>query len=120
MDIDRVFKVPSLPTGKKRRLEPSGEDILKKFRTEEYGSQQNKFKATVEDEHESMDGDDQENASYAPGNDPDYFAEEDEDGRFFGGGLTSEQKEILNIFDHAPNSAAQGTGRQPSYCISIA
>jgi beta-catenin-like protein 1 len=37
----------------------------------------------------------------APGNDPDYFAEEDEDGRFFGGGLTSEQKEILNIFDNA-------------------
>jgi beta-catenin-like protein 1 len=39
--------------------------------------------------------------NFAPGNDPDYFAEEDEEGRFFGGGLTSEQKEILNIFDNA-------------------
>jgi beta-catenin-like protein 1 len=39
--------------------------------------------------------------NFAPGNDPDYFAEEDEDGRFFGGGLTNEQKEILNIFDNA-------------------
>jgi beta-catenin-like protein 1 len=39
--------------------------------------------------------------TFAPGNDPDYFAEEDEEGRFFGGGLTSEQKEILNIFDNA-------------------
>lgn len=37
----------------------------------------------------------------APGNDPDYFAEEDEEGRFFGGGLTNEQKDILNIFDNA-------------------
>ncbi len=36
-----------------------------------------------------------------PGNDQDSFAEEDEEGRFFGGGLTSEQKEILNIFDNA-------------------
>ena len=39
--------------------------------------------------------------NFAPGNDPDYFAEEDEEGRFFGGGLTNEQKEILNIFDDA-------------------
>ena len=38
---------------------------------------------------------------FAPGNDADYFAEEDEEGRFFGGGLTNEQKEILNIFDNA-------------------
>ena len=39
--------------------------------------------------------------TFAPGNDPDYFAEEDEEGRFFGGGLTSLSKEILNIFDNA-------------------
>jgi beta-catenin-like protein 1 len=38
---------------------------------------------------------------FAPGGDADYFAEEDEDGRFFGGGLTSEQKDILNIFEKA-------------------
>ncbi|KAG6917898.1 hypothetical protein DXG01_000507 [Tephrocybe rancida] len=50
--------------------------------------------ATVEDEEDvDMDRD------FAPGGDADYFAEEDEDGRFFGGGLTSEQKEILNIFE---------------------
>ena len=38
-------------------------------------------------------------ADFAPGGDAYYFVEEDEEGRFFGGGLTSEQKEILNIFD---------------------
>lgn len=36
---------------------------------------------------------------FAPGGDADYFVEEDDEGRFFGGGLTSEQKDILNIFD---------------------
>ena len=45
--------------------------------------------------------DEEEDSSFAPGGDADYFAEEDDEGRFFGGGLTSEQKEILNIFDKA-------------------
>jgi hypothetical protein len=41
----------------------------------------------VPDEDSAMDTSD-----FAPGGDADYFEEEDEDGRFFGGGLTSEQK----------------------------
>ena len=53
----------------------------------------------VIDEDAEMNGDDA--GDFAPGGDADYFAEEDEEGRFFGGGLTSEQKEILNIFDNA-------------------
>jgi hypothetical protein len=55
-----------------------------------------------------QDADDDDDAAepiggetFAPGNDADYFTEEDEEGRFFGGGLTNEQKEILNIFDNA-------------------
>lgn len=53
-------------------------------------------KATVEDaEDDEMDG------SFAPGGDADYFTEEDDEGRFFGGGLTLEQKDILNIFEKA-------------------
>ena len=48
--------------------------------------------------------------SFAPGGDADYFAEEDDDGRFFGGGLTSEQKEILNIFENATNNEEIGVG----------
>lgn len=53
--------------------------------------------ATVEDVDDEMG--DGTNRDFAPGGDADYFAEEDEEGRFFGGGLSSEQKEILNIFD---------------------
>ncbi|KNZ81473.1 hypothetical protein J132_00439 [Termitomyces sp. J132] len=56
--------------------------------------------ATVEDEEDEADH------NFAPGGDADYFTEEDEDGRFFGGGLTSEQKEILSIFESAGGEAA--------------
>lgn len=58
------------------------------------GSRNGTHKATVEDL-------DEDERPFAPGGDADYFAEEDEDGRFYGGGLTSEQKDILNIFDKA-------------------
>jgi beta-catenin-like protein 1 len=59
--------------------------------------------ATVEDAPED---DDNDNDSFAPGGDADYFAEEDGEGRFFGGGLTDEQKKILNIFDGAGGEGA--------------
>jgi beta-catenin-like protein 1 len=57
--------------------------------------------ATVQDADDDDDAAEPIGETFAPGNDPDYFAEEDEEGRFFGGGLTNEQKEILNIFDDA-------------------
>lgn len=58
-------------------------------------------RATVEDEEED-DG-----RQFAPGGDADYFVEEDDEGRFFGGGLTSEQKDILNIFEKAEGNQAE-------------
>lgn len=57
---------------------------------------------------EEVEDEDAVSHSFAPGGDADYFAEEDDDGRFFGGGLTSEQKEILNIFDNAINNEEDG------------
>lgn len=53
-----------------------------------------------------------EDSDFAPGRDADYFVEEDEEGRFFGGGLTSEQKEILNIFERAEGD---DTGEEVSF-----
>ena len=49
----------------------------------------------------TVDDMDEDEPPFAPGGDADYFAEEDGEGRFYGGGLTSEQKDILNIFDKA-------------------
>ncbi len=88
-------------------------EMLKKMRLGEEGTSleppssptaPSKRIVTVQDADDDDDDDATEpigGESFAPGNDPDYFAEEDEEGRFFGGGLTNEQKEILNIFDNA-------------------
>lgn len=56
---------------------------------------------------EEVDEDAEDSADFAPGGDADYFAEEDDEGRFFGGGLTDEQKKILNIFDGSGNEGVQ-------------
>ncbi|KAF9780181.1 Catenin-beta-like protein [Thelephora terrestris] len=113
MDIDKLFKVPKLPSGSNKRRMPDAPtpDMIKKMRVgeEDTGTRHSDPspqppKATVEDvdEDERMEDDE-----FAPGNDADYFAEEDEEGRFFGGGLTSEQKDILNIFDKAGGEGVQ-------------
>jgi beta-catenin-like protein 1 len=53
------------------------------------------------------DVEDEDAQDFAPGGDADYFAEEDDEGRFYGGGLTSEQKEILRIFENAAGEGVQ-------------
>jgi beta-catenin-like protein 1 len=58
-----------------------------------------KQRATVQDVPDEDEGGDAAAPDFAPGNDADYFAEEDGEGRFFGGGLTIEQKKILEIMD---------------------
>ncbi|OBZ70506.1 Beta-catenin-like protein 1 [Grifola frondosa] len=113
MDIDKLFKVPKLPAGSKKRRMPDNPtpDMLKRMRMDlsedssdpirQTRTSEDKGKSravTVQDEDENMES---ANVEFAPGGDADYFAEEDEEGRFFGGGLTKEQKDILNIFDQA-------------------
>lgn len=113
MDIDKLFKTPKLPVGGGKRKLPDNPtpEMLKKMKMDtdapsgsgyspQNGSSQDKGKSravTVEDVGENMENP----RDFAPGGDADYFVEEDDEGRFFGGGLTSEQKEILNIFDNA-------------------
>ncbi|KZT74381.1 DUF1716-domain-containing protein [Daedalea quercina L-15889] len=117
MDIDKLFKVPKLPTGGNKRRMPDAPtpEMLKRLRTDEEGtaapSPQNgtldkgKSRAVavedVDEDEERMETD------FAPGGDADYFAEEDEEGRFYGGGLTQEQKDILNIFDRVGGDEAR-------------
>lgn len=103
-------QVPKLPAGGMKRKLPDNPtpEMLKKLKMEANTSsplvsplpggshKDGPFarRATVEEVED-------EDSDFAPGGDADYFAEEDEEGRFFGGGLTSEQKEILNIFEKA-------------------
>ncbi|KAH9938158.1 DUF1716-domain-containing protein [Fomitopsis serialis] len=116
MDIDKLFKVPKLPGGGNKRRLPDAPtpDMLKRMRIDAEGTAapvpqngtSNKGKsraAMVED----VDEDEEMEPDFAPGGDADYFAEEDEEGRFYGGGLTNEQKDILNIFDRAGGDEAR-------------
>ncbi|KAG1755643.1 Catenin-beta-like protein [Suillus lakei] len=125
MDIDKLFKVPKLPTGSKRKMpdNPTPE-MLKKMRLDTPSSGDSEDSAMDVDMPESSsaarrqsrrvtveDGDDEGvDTSFAPGGDADYFVEEDEEGRFYGGGLTSEQKQILSIFESAEG---EGTTKDP-------
>ena len=108
-----------MPTGKKRQLSDAPTpEMLKLMRMDPPATpgpsspprndEPSKLKprgVTVEDVDEDEDVDDP--TGFAPGGDADYFAEEDEEGRFFGGGLTDEQKKILNIFDGSGNEGVQ-------------
>ncbi|KAJ8698451.1 hypothetical protein PTI98_005159 [Pleurotus ostreatus] len=115
MDIDKLFKVPKLPTGGNKRKMPDNPtpETLKKMRMEVSsppgapisGPSKGKSRAvTVED---ADDEEEDSRRNFAPGGDADYFVEEDGEGRFFGGGLTSEQKDILNIFDNSTEEGDQ-------------
>ncbi|KAF7352752.1 DUF1716 domain-containing protein [Mycena venus] len=119
MDIDKLFKVPKLPAGKRKLPDNPSLEMLKKIKMDTEappvpssstspanGSGKGKRAVTMEEVPDEEDTD-MDTSDFAPGGDADYFAEEDDEGRFFGGGLTSEQKEILNIFDSAGTSGAQ-------------
>jgi len=138
MDIDKLFKVidhrfppcittlnafkqvPKLPAGIKRKLpDTPTPEILKKMRPDDDVEMKSDASSHTETPALSRsvrvedDPDDDHDTSFAPGGDADYFVEEDEEGRFYGGGLTSQQKEILSIFERA-----EGEGDQDEVCVS--
>ena len=104
-----VVQVPKFSvTGNKRKLlDKPTPDMLKKMKldTESVSSHtpvSGRLPATAFHKATVDDAQDEDSAfNFAPGGDADYFVEEDNDGRFFGGGLSAEQKDILNIFDKA-------------------
>ncbi|CAE6394781.1 unnamed protein product [Rhizoctonia solani] len=114
MDIDELFKGSKVTlSGNKRKMaaNPTPE-MLKRMKVNSEPASANGNSSgpskpvsrpvTVRDEEEEEAA-----QNFAPGGDADYFREEDDEGRFFGGGLTDEQKQILNIFDRAGGEGAQ-------------
>ncbi|ORX34896.1 Catenin-beta-like protein [Kockovaella imperatae] len=113
MDVDKLFKLPSLPAsaGQKRKFTdiPSPE-FLKRYKAvgeeskdESVPPTNGKGKgraATVEDE-------DDDRMDYAQADSSHDDGEADEEGRFFGGGLNSEQNQILDIFDQAGDDGTE-------------
>ncbi|KAI5807596.1 Catenin-beta-like protein [Peziza echinospora] len=106
-DIDGLFKKPNLPSkiaigSKKRKLEPTRE-ILEAFKTARTTDPKGKGKAAnVEDGDEEMG--DAEGAQAGP--DVDFVEDDDEEGRFFGGGVSKAQVEILDYMDEKEGDAA--------------
>lgn len=101
--------MPEAPTPemlKRIRVEEESESgpVTSDLSARDKGKARAPFVRTEEEEEEATMGMD---VDFAPNGDADYFAEEDEEGRFYGGGLTSEQKEILNIFDQVGGEGVQ-------------
>ncbi|KAH8118573.1 DUF1716-domain-containing protein [Phellopilus nigrolimitatus] len=124
MDIDKLFKTPKLPAGGNKRRMPDTPtpEMLKRMKVEapnsstftqpsppqsNGSSSKGKSRATTVHDEGDEEGDVDMAESFAPGNDADYFVEEDDEGRFFGGGLTNEQKTILSIFEKAEDEGTQ-------------
>ncbi|CAD6573561.1 MAG: hypothetical protein TREMPRED_000856 [Tremellales sp. Tagirdzhanova-0007] len=116
MDVDKMFKLPALPAsaGQKRKFNdaPSPE-MLKKYRNAEpeamaaptipSSNGKTRVKApTVTDEDKEDEGYARADTSVEEGGDP------DEEGRFFGGGLNTEQRQIMDIFDAATDEEGEG------------
>lgn len=108
MDVDKLFKLPSLPSAavnKRKWNAPQPDDPPSSSSSssqpapasEDLTSRPTKA-ARVEDEEDDEPNGEAEDDTY-------FFSDDDqEDGRFFGGGLTAEQKQILDIMDSDPNS----------------
>ncbi|KAK0537868.1 hypothetical protein OC842_001468 [Tilletia horrida] len=139
MDVNKLFKLPQLPASslnKRKWSEPSAEalkaakastgahpssrptvedvpdeDDERKPRVAPGPSRRKAQVASVRDiEDEEEEGPAEDDGEFAPGNDADYFIEEDDEGgRFFGGGLTDQQKRILEIMNGAGEDGEKKT-----------
>ncbi|KAI9840568.1 MAG: hypothetical protein M1838_004006 [Thelocarpon superellum] len=97
--IDDLFKRPSLP-GNKRKLAPTRnpDEIYKSVKVRANEDVKAKGRATAEDEKEVEEDDDAVAGPEAPV-DEELEEPDDEDGRFFGGGITNGTREILDFVD---------------------
>lgn len=98
-------KLPSSSLNKRKWAEPTAES-LKAAKTQDSDSPSSSSSskrvppsASVQDVDDE-DRDPEDDGEFAPGNDADYFIEDDDEGgRFYGGGLTDTQKRILEVMN---------------------
>jgi beta-catenin-like protein 1 len=111
--IDDLFRKPNAP-GKRKLESPSSLDpneLYSKSAKLSNGSSAriNGRASTVEDEI------DLDNVDAGPALPPEDDVPDDEEGRFFGGGITSEEKEVLDFID-----AREGEGVEGAEVIDVA
>ncbi|CAO3683939.1 unnamed protein product [Umbelopsis vinacea] len=108
MNIDELFKIPAIPSGKNKRKLPDtpSVDFLDKYRQasndgENEGSA-SKRRNVMQDEDEENDAE-----NYAGEADDYGYEDEEDEGRFFGGGLTEEQRKMLALVDEIDQDEAE-------------
>ena len=105
--IDELFKKPNAP-GKRKLESPSSldpDELYHKSAKLSNGSSaraNGRSTATVEDEL------DLEEIDAGPALPPEDDIPDDEEGRFFGGGITTKEKEVLDYIDEREGDEAQG------------
>jgi beta-catenin-like protein 1 len=105
--VDELFKRPGLPTSNKRKLSeaPSPSQILKSAKLAANGDAKRSGRATVEDAADDDDGDygpaapPEDDEDYGPQAPPDDEDGDDEEGRFFGGGVDRGTATALDYID---------------------
>jgi len=108
MDVDKLFKLPKVPQSSinKRKWHEPDANQLKAARVEDVqeGEFSGPSRITQKSHVQDLDQEEEEDPDFAPSNDADYFVDEDDEGgRFFGGGLTSQQKRILELMNSNQN-----------------
>ncbi|WVR03234.1 hypothetical protein IAU60_000225 [Kwoniella sp. DSM 27419] len=102
MDVGKMFKLPALPAsaGQKRKMpDAPTPDMLKKYRTAEPEEPVSHTNGKGKGRAATVEEDDEE--GYSRGEPDAYEGDDDDEGRFFGGGLNTEQNQILDIFEAA-------------------
>ncbi|SNX82651.1 related to nuclear associated protein [Melanopsichium pennsylvanicum] len=125
MDVDKLFKLPSLPSAalNKRKWSapnPSDASSSSSVTVSEPSAGPSAESSTSRPAKAARVDDEDDHDSPAAQEDETYFLSDDdqEDGRFFSGGLTSEQQHILDIMDSGDNQNSSST--DPSSVTDIA
>lgn len=102
MDVDKLFKLPKIPQSSinKRKWQEPDANQLKAARVENVEEDLSGPSQPLQRPHVQNLDQDGHQTDFTPENDADYFVDEDDEGgRFFGGGLTSQQKRILELMN---------------------
>ncbi|KAI8994501.1 Catenin-beta-like protein [Pilobolus umbonatus] len=99
MNIDEIFKVPAIPSGRNKRKMPSTPDLqfMDKYKEAlENSENSNQQDGPSSSKKRNVQIEEEEEAQPTPNYDS---PDDDDEGRFFGGGLTHEQTDILDLVD---------------------
>ncbi|KAI9356034.1 Catenin-beta-like protein, partial [Pilaira anomala] len=98
MNIDELFKIPAIPTGRNKRKMPATPD-MQFFDKYKGASEAVELAESSEPAIKKRNIDQEEDENYTEKYQDQDTELEDEEGRFFGGGLTNEQSSILDLVD---------------------